>query len=394
MDRIRLGIIGLGCRGYSLLPLICGFDGCEIAAVADIYEDRAENAVKCVFDITGKKPLGFTDHRYMLEKGVIDAAVIISPWQTHVPMCIEFMEAGIPVATEVGGASTLDECFDLVRTYEKTKTPFMFLENCCYGRLEMMVLNMVRQGLFGKIVHCEGGYRHDLRSEVAFGRENRHYRLEHYLNRNCENYPTHELGPIARVLDIGGENRMLELCSFATGSYGMNDYARVNKSVDPGLQSAPFAQGDVVTTVIKCLRGQTVVLTLDTTLPRPYSRGFTVQGTRGMYCEDGNYIYLDTDFTEQDHFDWSKNWNNANKYLEKYEHPVWEKFLKDGVRGGHGGMDGLVYGEFINCLLEGRKMPIDAYDAAAWMCITPLSEISLREKHSVAVPDFAAVSKK
>ena len=301
------------------------------------------------------------------------------------------MEKGIAVGMEVGGAYTVEDCWRLVRTQERTGTPFMLLENCCYGQMEMMVMHMVKEGLFGEVVHCSGGYCHDLRSEVARGEENRHYRLRNYLSRNCENYPTHELGPIAQVLGINRGNRMLSLVSMSTKAAGLNDYAARHPEINPALATAHFNQGDVVSTLIRCAGGQTISLTLDTTLPRAYSRGFTVHGTRALYTEDNNSLYLDSDFTEADHFNWTPNWNNATKYLEKYQHPVWRDYLENGIRGGHGGMDGLVYDAFIEAVRKGEPCPIDVYDAAAWMCITPLSEQSIAMGSApVPVPDFTS----
>jgi predicted dehydrogenase len=248
---------------------------------------------------------------------------------------------------------------------------------------------LVRRGKLGDIVHCHGAYAHYLAEEIAGGEQNRHYRLRNYLSRNCENYPTHELGPIAQILDINRGNRFLSLVSVASKSRGMNEYAKQHENVNPALQTASFAQGDVVTTIIKCANGETITLSLDTTLPRAYSRRFTVRGTLGMYMEDNNSIYLDSDFTPEDHWCWSKNWNNAEKYLEKYEHPVWEKYLKEGLRGGHGGMDGLVYDAFIEAVRNGTPCPIDVYDAAAWMAVTPLSEMSIAKGGApVDFPDF------
>ena len=264
----------------------------------------------------------------------------------------------------------------------------MLLENCCYGEYEMMVLNMVRLGLFGDIVACEGGYQHDIRTEILFGNKNRHYRLKNYLSRNCENYPTHELGPISQVLDINRTNYFSKLTSFSSGSLGLNDYARRHDDVDPEFRDTKFVQGDIVKTVIECSGGQLITLTLDTCLPRPYSRGFTVRGTRGMYSENENYIFLDSDHNEDDAMHWQKHWNNAEMYLEKYEHPLWRDYKNDGVRGGHGGMDYLVYHDFAQCLIDGRPMPITVEDAAAWMAVTPLSEQSLKTGKTVDFPRF------
>ena len=169
----------------------------------------------------------------------------------------------------------------------------------------------------------------------------------------------------------------------------MNDYAARTEGINPALATASFAQGDVVTTAIKCARGETITLTLDTTLPRYYSRGFTVRGTRGMYTEDNHSVFLDGPLPEELHWNWRPKWGNADEYLEKYEHPVWREYLEKGICGGHGGMDGLVYGKFVECCLKNQPMPIDVYDAAAWMAVTPLSEMSI-QNGSVPVdfPDF------
>ena len=387
MRKLSVGVIGLGCRGYSMLPLLCGMENYDIVCVCDRYHDRTEAGVRFVSESYGRQIKGFDDwHDVIAYKP--DAVLVITGWEDHMAISFAAMEAGVAVGCEVGGAYSVDDCFKLLEVSRRTGTPFMLLENCCYGRYEMMVMNMVAQGLFGTIVNCEGGYRHDLRTEVLHGAENRHYRLENYKHRNCEKYPTHDLGPIAQVLGINRGNRFVELTSFSSAAAGLNDYARLHNDVPAGLADYKFAQGDVVKTVIRCEGGQLVTLTLDTTLPRPYSRGFTVQGTRGMYCEDGNYIYLDRDHDESMHFDWSKRWGNADTYFEKYEHPVWAKFLHDGVRGGHGGMDYLVYNEFAECLLEGKPFPITVLDAACWMAVTPLSEISIREGATVRFPDF------
>ena len=390
MEKVRTAVVGLGCRGQAILDgLLLGMDNVQVTAVCDSYEDRTENGACSVERAYGKRPFASTDYREVISRSDVDAVLILSAWESHVPIAIEAMEQGKAVGMEVGGAYSVDDCWRLVRSQERTGAPFMFLENCCYGQKEMMVMHMVREGLFGQVVHCAGGYCHDLRSEVAGGRENRHYRLRNYLNRNCENYPTHELGPIAQVLDINRGNRMLSLVSMSSMAAGINDYAARHPEVDQKLTTARFCQGDVVNTLIRCAGGQTISLTLDTTLPRPYSRCFTVKGTRGMYMEDNDSVYLDTDFTEADHWTWDKQWGNAARYLEKYQHPVWADYLKNGIRGGHGGMDGLVYDAFFEAVRKGEPCPIDVYDAAAWMCITPLSEQSIAMgSHPVAIPDF------
>lgn len=391
MEKVKTALIGLGQRGYTLLcHLFLGMENCEIVAVCDVYEDRVQAASDAIEKKKGFKPFGTTDYHDILSREGIDAVIVATSWESHVKIACETMRAGIPTGLEVGGAYDLEECFELVKTYEETKTPFMFLENCCYGRYELLVLNMVKQGLFGEIVHCEGAYQHDLRDEILSGERIRHYRLRNYIARNCENYPTHELGPIARVLDINRGNRMLYLTSMSSKAVGLNDYAALHTDKYPEyLATQKFNQGDIVTTNIMCSNGATISLMLDTCNARPYSRNFTVHGTKGFYREDGNYVYLDTDFGPETHWNWKPHWDNATEYCKKYEHPIWKQFLEDGLRGGHGGMDYLVYNDFFNYVINGGESPIDVYDAAAWMCITPLSAMSIKEgSRPVEIPDF------
>jgi hypothetical protein len=247
----------------------------------------------------------------------------------------------------------------------------MFLENCCYGRDEMMVMRMVREGIFGKVVHAEGGYQHELRWLLNDGPA---FRLESYKSRCCDVYPTHALGPIAQILNVNRGNRMVSLSAMASSDWGMNEYTGRNDR---------YVQGDIVKTNIKCAGGELITLTLDMTLPRNYSRNFTIRGTKGYFSEVCNGIYLDG-MPENRSF-----YGNTAEFREKYEHPIWEKFLSDGVQGGHGGMDWLVFDAWLDALEKGNPPPIDTYDAAAWMAITPLSELSIRRNGApVDIPDF------
>ncbi|MBQ7376692.1 MAG: Gfo/Idh/MocA family oxidoreductase [Clostridia bacterium] len=389
MENVRVGFIGLGNRGKSLLDVVLAQKE-SVTAVCDLYADRAESAANKVEEKSGKRPTEYTDYKKLLADESVDAVVISCAWEDHVMIAVDAMRAGKAVGLEVGGAYSVHQCWELVKTYEETKVPFMFLENCCFGRRELMALNMVELGLFGKIVHCSGGYHHDLREEIAFGRENRHYRLRNYLTRNCENYPTHELGPIAKVLKINNGNRMVSLTSTASKAEGLHDYALRKKPDDEFLCNAQVNQGDVVTTVIKCANGETIVLTLDTTLPRFYSRGFTVRGTRGMYEEATDSVFLDNG--EDSKYDW--NWRankvgNAASYTDEYDHPIWKKYIEEGVQGGHDGMDYLEFKFFFDALRNGKPMPVDVYDAASWMVITALSEVSIANGSApVEIPDF------
>ena len=386
MEKFRVGQIGLGGRGMGHLSgIFCERDDVVVTYVCDVYEDRCAAAVKMVEEKNGNTPKSTTNYKEVCESPDVDVVIVTSAWENHIPACVYAMECGKQVATEVGGAYSIDECWKLVNTYEKTGIHCMMLENCCYDRNEMMVMKMVREGLFGKIVHCEGGYQHDLRGEVSHGAENRHYRLRNYQNRCCENYPTHELGPIAKILDINRGNRMLKLVSMASGAWGLNAFAEAHDDVDPALRSYPFKQGDVVKTLIQCAHGETICLTLDTTLPRYYSRNFTIRGTKGFFGETENMVYIDGKCVEFGH----DNFNNVGEYRKEWEHPVWKHFEEEGVKGGHGGMDWLVFDAYFTALRDGMVPPIDTYDTAAWMAITPLSEISIANgSMPVDVPDF------
>lgn len=389
-NNIKIGIIGLGCRGISMLEsCLIERDHLTFTAVCDVYEDRMEQAADIIEKARGTRPLMFADYHDMLKAG-IDAIMIFSAWETHIPVSVAAMKAGVAVACEVGGAYTLDQCYELVKVYEETKTPIMLLENCCYGRTELMVWNMVKKGLFGDVIHCEGGYRHYLADEITRGEENRHYRLRNYMNRNCENYPTHELGPIAKILNINRGNRMVALTSTASRQQGLNEFAAFDKGADHPLASYPFAQGDVVTTVIKCAHGETITLFLDTSLPRYYTRNFNIHGTKALYTEDNrSFFFFGNERHEKNHFNWEKEWGNEKEYRDEHEHPIWKQFLEDGVQGGHDGMDWLELNAFFDALVNGKEMPIDVYDMASWMAITCLSEESIANGSApVAIPDF------
>lgn len=385
-------MIGMGERGKQLMEPLLKMKDVKIVAVCDAYEDRTKAAAQAVEKKYGSTPFMSQDYKEVLLREDVDAAVISTSWQYHIAIAIEAMRRGVFAAMEVGGTYNLQECFDLVKAYEKTKTPFFFLENCCYGRRELMCLNMARAGAFGEIVHCDGAYKHDLRKEVSYGRENRHYRLSHYINHNCENYPTHELGPIAKILGINRGNRMLRLVSVASKARGLAQYIRDNKPDDQELLNTAFRQGDIVTTVITCENGETITLTLDTTLPRIYSRNFTIHGTKGMYQEDGDYVFLEkdlkVDIAELD-TDPQKIWKNADKYAEIYDNDLWKHKSEGMIASGHGGMDYLVLRAMLSAA-RGKSYPaIDVYDAAAWMCITALSEKSIANGNiPIEIPDF------
>lgn len=325
----------------------------------------------------------------------VEAVFVPTSWNSHLSIAMDCMEAGKYVAIEVGGAASVEELWRLIHIYEKTGKPCMMLENCCYARNELMVLNMVRQGMFGELVYCEGGYEHCLRKEMSRIETTYEERAFHNLYRNGELYPTHALGPIAKILHINRGNRFLSLTSTASKACSLQAYrkelATKGEKIDTSVQ---YHEGDVITTVIKCANGETITLTHSISLPRPYSRDCRVQGTKGIWLEDRNGIYIDGVSREEEVLDVAGNpytehyWDNVEDYYEKYDHPIWKEY-KNHLLGGHGGIDSLALQAFLDAVRDGTNTPIDVYDIAAWMAVTCLSEQSIATGSApIAFPDF------
>lgn len=388
-DYVNIGVIGLSGRGSSMLGELLECDGVRVPAVCDKYADRAQKGFEIVKKKTGTEPQVYLDYKELLARDDLDAVFCPTTWITHSRIAIDAMKAGKHVAIEVGGAASIEECWQLVRTSEETGKFCMLLENCCYDRNEMAIFNMVKQGLFGEIVHMQGGYQHDLRKEISLGRENRHGRLYNFQHRNGELYPTHQLGPISKVLGINRGNRFVSLVSMASKSVGLNEWIKENKGEDYDLADYRFNQGDVVTTMLKTANGETVVLTHDCSLPRHYSRAYRVQGTKGIYMEDGASIFIEGK-TKDKEGSWTHTCEPFESYLKEYEHPLWKKYSQDGIHaGGHGGMDYLVLSAFVESVRLDAVPPIDVYDTAVLMAVTCLSEQSIALGSApVAFPDF------
>ena len=383
-ETINVVFIGLGGRGYGLLNMVLDtMPDVNVVGVCDLYEDRTEQGKQDVINKRGNTPVATLDYHELLKMEEVDAVITPSAWDAHVPICIDAMNAGKYVATEVGGAYSVDQCWELVKTYERTGVPCMMLENCCYGREELTVLNMIKKGMFGELIHCEGGYEHDLRDEVALGHENRHYRLDNYMNRNGELYPTHELGPIAKYLNINRGNRMISLTAMSSKARGINAWIKDNRGEDFENANFAFAQGDIVITCIKCAHGETIVLKHDTTLPRAYSRGNLVHGTKGIWSEDKYGCMFDGSCEGAS---WGHRFTDMNEFFPEHEHPLWKDYT---AVGGHGGIDYLVMRGFVEAVKAGTQTPIDVYDTASWMVISCLSEDSIAMgSMPVAIPDF------
>jgi hypothetical protein len=285
----------------------------------------------------------------MLAKEKLDAMLIATPWELHKPMIIGAVQAGIKyVATEVMLGITLEDHWEVVKAAEQHNAQVMMLENVCYRRDVMAMLNMVRQGLFGELIHLQGGYQHDLRGVkfndgnhayghgVEFGEKafsEARWRTHHSLLRNGDLYPTHGIGPLAHYININRGNRFLSLCSFASKGRGLHNHIEKQGGANHPNAKLNFKLGDVVTTSISCTNGETILLQHDTNLPRPYSLGFRVQGTEGLWMDVNNSIYIEGKSTKND------QWDNAKQWLDKYDHPLWARWTKQTEGAGHGGMD-------------------------------------------------------
>lgn len=408
ITKIRIGIIGVGSRGRLHMKELLKRADAEVTAIADPDLSSIEKAKIIANEMGVPTPLVFSqgdlDYRNLIKSDVVDAVIIATPWEWHMPQAIESMKAGKKVGLEVGGAIKLQDCWDLISAYEQTKTEIMILENVCYRRDVMAVLNMVQMDRFGELLHLQGGYQHDLRAQlfntaanccegVGFGPDaigSAKWRTAHYQNRNGEIYPTHQLGPIAMMLDINRGNRLTKLSSISSQARGMNRYVAKNPKGGPNHPNAKlkFNLGDIVTTQIQTYKGQTIVLTHDTSSPRPYNLGFRIQGTNGIWQdfhagepEMGQIYFEDTSPAE--------TWENPKKYMEDYDHPLWKKHEQKAIGAGHGGMDYFVINAFIECVKAKQPFPHDVYDLATWYSITPLSEMSIKQGgQMVVIPDF------
>ncbi len=401
LEKLKIGMIGVGLRGTNHLQNLLLRNDINITAICDIDPIRTAIAVSKITEKGYKKPLVFGkdeyDYKNLLALENVDAVIIATPWLWHTHMAKDAMIAGKYTGLEVSAANTMEECWDLVNTHEETGTHLMILENVNYRRDIMAVLNMVRQNVFGELVHFRCGYQHDLRT-IKFndgvnpehigaefgdkGISEAKWRTQHSLLRNADVYPTHGVGPIATMCDINRGNRFLSLTSHASKSVGLHNYiTKVGGETHPNAK-LKFKLGDVVTSTIETTNGETIIVTHDTNLPRPYSLGFRVQGANGLWEVDGNRMYIEG-VSKYD------EWDVADEWLKKYDHPLWQKYGEKANGAGHGGMDFFVLHAFVESAKLNTAPPLDAYDAAAWSAITPLSEASIANNGEPQdFPDF------
>jgi predicted dehydrogenase len=386
MDEVRIGFVGVGGQGTSHVENLVTMPGVRIVAVCDIDESHAANAAR-IIAAAGQAPpsrytRGPTDFLRLCQTEELDLVFTATPWEWHVPVCVAAMRNGKHAATEVPAAVTLEECWQLVEEAEKYQKHCVMMENCNYDRMELMVLNMVRQGVFGEILHAEGGYLHDLR-EVKFASEGEGlWRRAHATRRNGNLYPTHGLGPVANCLNINRGDSFAYLVSMSGPSRGLQEYAREHFPPDAPERKETYVLGDVNQSLIKTANGRTILVGHDTNLPRPYSRIHQVQGTRGLFQGYPSRIYVEGRSPEH-------QWETPDKYLPEYEHPLWRFDQAKNATTGHGGMDFLEDWRLIKCLREGLPTDMNVYDAAALSSVTALSEWSVANgSKPIDFPDF------
>ena len=386
IEEVRVGFVGVGLQGASHCRNLLRIEGVRLVAVCDIVEAKVSRVQEWVVQADQPRPRGYVrgerDFERMCQEEDLDLVFTATPWRWHVPVCVAAMTNGKHAATEVPAAVTLDECWQLVETAERTKKHCVMMENVNYGRAEMMVFNMVRQGVFGEIMHGECGYLHDLR-EVKF--ENAHeglWRRAHSVSRNGNLYPTHGLGPVANCMDINRGDQFDYLVSMSSNSRGLQQYAKAHFPPDALERRERYTLGDVNVSLIHTVNGRTIFLSHDTNLPRPYSRINLVQGTKGLFQGYPDRVYIEGRNAQH-------QWETADAYYADYEHPLWQDIGGRSRGAGHGGMDFLEDYRLIKCLREGLPTDMNVYDAAALSAVSELSELSVADgSRPKTFPDF------
>ncbi len=387
VDTIRMGIVGVGGRGTNLLENFLAIDNVQIIAVCDIVNESAARAQDKVEKAGQKSPVAYTagDHDFenLCRRDDIDLIIIATPWKWHVPMALSALSNGKHAAIEVPAASTLKDCWELVEASERYRLHCIMLENCCYGYNEMMVLNMVRAGLFGELTHGAAAYNHDLRSVLLSKKNEGLWRRFEHLNRNGNLYPTHGLGPVANYMNINRGDRFEFMVSMSTPTKSLSAYRSQHLSADDPRMKEVYRCGDLNTSLIQTAKGLVISLEHNVSSPQPYDRINLIAGTKGIFRDYPPRIFLDGQAEGED-------FTGIDKYKAQYEHPLWKQEGELARKlGGHGGMDFIMCYRLVQCMREGLVPDMDVYDAAAWSAPAPLSEMSVAKGSApVSFPDF------
>lgn len=387
-DTVRLAIVGTGLRGTSVLQEWLAVDGVRITALADIVAEKAARAAALVTAAGQPAPALYTDGERDFERLAarddIDIIYTATPWNWHVPVCLAAMRAGKHAATEVPAATTLEDCWELVRVSEETRRHCLMMENCNYNFNEMLLDRMVKDGVFGEILYAEAAYIHDLRAILFENRDEGLWRRAPHTSRDGNFYPTHGLGPVAWYLDIHKGDRFDFLVSMSTPERGLTQWRQAHEPAGTPKWQERYAAGDINSSLIRTLRGRTILLQHNVTLPTPYSRLNAVRGTKGAFEDFPARFYVEGE--GQPHA-----WRPLDAETRaRYTHPLWQR-IGDIARakGGHGGMDYIMAYRLIETMREGLVPDFDVYDAAAWSAPWPLSEASLALSSApVRFPDF------
>jgi len=383
---VRIGMVGIGLQGGSHLENFLKVPGCRITAVCDVRQERTDWATQQIVAAGHQAPRAYTrgprDFERLCETEDLDLVFTATPWEWHVPVLLSAMANGKHAATEVPAAMTVDDCWKLVESAETHRRHCVMMENCNYDRPEMMVFNIVRQGLLGEILHVEGGYLHDLR-EIKFEKKDEGlWRRAWAMKLDGNLYPTHGLGPIANCLDINRGDRFDYLVSMSGPSRGLYDWAREHFPADAPERREQYVLGDVNTSLIKTARGRTVMVQHCTNLPRPYSRIHQVQGTRGLFQGYPNRLYIEGRSAPH-------RWTDGAEALKEFDHPLWKELEARAAGAGHGGMDYIEDYRLIKCLREGLPTDMNVYDAAALSAVVELSvQSNASRARTVDFPDF------
>ena len=401
---VRFGLIGCGGRGSGLLRDVLGVPGVEVKAVCDVVPEKVARAQAAVVKAGQKEPAGYSkgDHDFenMVKRGDLDLVYVATPWNWHVPMAVAAMQAGVHAGVEVPSAVSIDECWTLVDTSEKTRRHCMILENCCYGWSEMLVLNMARAGVFGELTHGECAYIHDLRSLLFENRGEGLWRRFEHWKRNGNLYPTHGLGPVALYMDVNRGDRFARLVSMSSPSLGLQAWRDRSLAADDPRRKETYAAGDMNTSLIQTAKGRTVVLQHDVVSPRPYSRINMLSGTLATFADYPPRIFFDpanklaTPRPKGEEEEWIPVVQDRQKRApggieERFEHPLWKELEQKAAGSGHGGMDYVMSWRLAQCIQQGLPPDLDVYDAAAWSAPAALSEKSVAQgSAAVDFPDF------
>ena len=387
-DVVRIAIVGTGLRGRSVLNEWLGVDGVRITALCDIVPEKAHRALEMVSKAGKQEAMpalytnGERDFERLVQRDDVDLVYTATPWEWHVPVCLAAMRAGKHAATEVPAATTIRECWELVDTSERTRRHCILMENCNYGATELMVLQMVRAGLFGELKHGGAAYNHDLRSILFETKDEGLWRRAWHVAHDGNLYPTHGLGPVAWYMDIHRGDRFDYLVSMSTPEMGLSKWREEQLAADDPRRKERYRCGDLNVSLVKTARGRTIRLEHDVSSPRPYSRINSIQGTNGIFEDYPPRIYVEG--KGQSH-----RWAPLDEYRAQYEHPWWREQGEKARSGGHGGMDYIMAWRLVQCMREGLPPDIDVYDAAAWSAPFPLSEESVRKGSApVKFPDF------